>query len=138
MELPGALQGLQVLVVDDDADARELIGYVLETCGTEVRLAETAAAALKLLMTYTPDVVVSDIGMPDEDGYSLIRSIRTLPMADKKDVPAIALTAFARNEDRTRALVAGFNLHLAKPVEPGALVRAVLDLAGHARREPER
>jgi signal transduction histidine kinase/CheY-like chemotaxis protein len=136
MALPGTLQGLQVLVVDDDADARELIGYVLESCGTEVRLAETAATALELLMTYTPDVIVSDIGMPDEDGYSLIRSIRTLPMADKKDVPAIALTAFARNEDRTRALVAGFNLHMAKPVEPGALVQAVLELAGHARREP--
>jgi signal transduction histidine kinase/ActR/RegA family two-component response regulator len=136
MDLPGALQGLRVLVVDDDADARELIGYVLETCGTEVRLAGTAAAALEQLMTYTPDVIVSDIGMPDEDGYSLIRSIRTLPVAEKKDVPAIALTAFARNEDRTRALVAGFNLHMAKPVEPGALVRAVLELAGPARREP--
>jgi CheY-like chemotaxis protein len=136
MDLPGALQGLRVLVVDDDADARELIGYVLETCGTEVRLAGTAAAALEQLMTYTPDVIVSDIGMPDEDGYSLIRSIRTLPVEEKKDVPAIALTAFARNEDRTRALVAGFNLHMAKPVEPDALVRAVLELAGHARGEP--
>ena len=123
------LQGLRVLVVDDEPDARELIGYVLETCGTEVRLAGTAAMARNELVTYTPHVIISDIGMPDEDGYSLIRSIRTLATDDKKNIPAIALTAFARNEDRARALVAGFNLHLAKPVEPSTLVRAVLNLA---------
>jgi signal transduction histidine kinase/CheY-like chemotaxis protein len=135
-DFPGDLANVRVLVVEDDTDARELIGYVLETCGAEVRLAATAAAALKELTSYAPHVIISDIGMPDEDGYSLIRSIRTSPLLDKKDIPAIALTAFARNEDRTRALVAGFNLHMSKPVEPSALARAVAELAGSVRKEP--
>ncbi|MET0411125.1 MAG: response regulator, partial [Polyangiaceae bacterium] len=94
----------------------------------------SVAAALNELATYTPHVIISDIGMPDEDGYSLIRSIRTSPIAEHKDVPAIALTAFARNEDRTRALVAGFNVHMSKPVEPSVLVRTVVDLAGNVKR----
>lgn len=136
LPLAEGLRGLRALVVDDEPDARELIGYLLETCGTEVRLAESAAGALEVLGTYTPDVIISDIGMPEEDGYALIRSIRTLVHEDKRSVPAIALTAFARNEDRTRALVAGFNLHIAKPVEPSTLVRAILDLVGPVRREP--
>lgn len=135
-ELPAVSRGLRVLVVDDEPDARELIGYVLETCGMEVRLAGTAAAALAELDAYAPDVIISDIGMPEQDGYALIRNIRTLPSTEKKDIPAIALTAFTRNEDRTRALVAGFNLHLGKPVEPTALVHAVLELAGRANTEP--
>ncbi len=130
IDLPSARQEVRVLVVDDEPDARELIGYVLESCGMQVRLAATVQAALSELSTYTPDVIISDIGMPQEDGYALIRNIRTLGEPEKKDIPAIALTAFTRNEDRTRALVAGFNLHIAKPVEPAALVRAVLDLAG--------
>ncbi len=130
------LDRLRVLVVDDEPDARELIGYVLETYGTEVRLASTAAMARTELSTYTPHVIISDISMPDEDGYSLIRSIRTLPTDDKKNIPAIALTAFARNEDRMRTFVAGFNLHLAKPVEPATLVRAVRHLAGYPQPGP--
>jgi CheY-like chemotaxis protein len=135
-DFPHHLSGVRVLVVEDDPDARELIGYVLESCGIEVRLAGSAALALKELGGYTPHVIVSDIGMPDEDGYSLIRSIRTSPQAETKDIPAIALTAFARNEDRTRALVAGFNVHMSKPVEPTALVRAVAELAGCLPSEP--
>jgi signal transduction histidine kinase/CheY-like chemotaxis protein len=131
--LPTGQEGARVLVVDDEPDARDLVAYVLETCGMEVRVAASVAEALTILDSYTPHVIISDIGMPEEDGYSLIRSIRTLPAEDKKNIPAIALTAFARNEDRTRALVAGFNLHMAKPVEPGALVRAVVDLAGPVR-----
>jgi signal transduction histidine kinase/ActR/RegA family two-component response regulator len=134
LDLPTGLDGLRVLVVEDEPDARELIGYVLESCGIEVRLAGSVAAALTELAVFTPHVIISDIGMPDEDGYSLIRSIRTSPVADHKDIPAIALTAFARNEDRTRALVAGFNVHMSKPVEPSALVRAVVDLAGNVKR----
>ena len=98
------------------------------------RYLASVAEALKELQTYTPHVIVSDIGMPDEDGYFLIRRIRTLAAEDKKNIPAIALTAFARNEDRTRALVEGFNLHIAKPVEPRALLNAVVDLAGQTRR----
>jgi signal transduction histidine kinase len=130
---PG-LEGVRVLVVDDDPDARELVAYVLRASGVEVRLAGSAAEASAALASYTPDVIISDIGMPDEDGYALIRSIRTLPDAVKKNIPAIALTAFARNEDRTRALVEGFNQHLSKPVEASALISAVHDLAVHSRR----
>jgi CheY-like chemotaxis protein len=103
----------------------------METCGIEVRLAANVEDALSALQDYTPHVIISDIGMPDDDGYVLIRAVRTLASEEKKVIPAIALTAFARNEDRTRALVEGFNVHIAKPVEPTRLVRAVAELAGH-------
>ncbi len=122
--------GVKVLLVDDDPDALELVAYLLEGSGMEVRFARSAADALKELETYTPHVIVSDVGMPGEDGYSLIRRIRTLPTAEKKNIPAIALTAFARNEDRARALVEGFNMHMSKPVEPADLITAVASLAG--------
>jgi len=128
--LPPGLEGIRVLVVDDESDARELVGYVLESCGMEVRLAENVTDALSQLQSYTPQVIISDIGMPEDDGYVLIRAIRILDSEEKKAIPAIALTAFARNEDRTRALVEGFNLHIAKPVEPTRLVQAVAELAG--------
>jgi CheY-like chemotaxis protein len=117
------------LVVDDELDARELLAIVFSDVGMDVRLAGSAAEALKEIEGFAPDVVVSDIGMPLEDGYSLIRSIRTLPNDAQRTTPAIALTAFARNEDRTRALVEGFNAHMTKPVEPAALVQAVAELA---------
>jgi signal transduction histidine kinase/CheY-like chemotaxis protein len=134
LSLPTGLEGIRVLVVDDDPDARDLVAYVLERCGMELRVAGSAREALAELETYTPHVVISDIGMPGEDGYALVRSIRTHASEEKRNIPAIALTAFARNEDRTRALVEGFNLHMAKPVEPTALVGAVADLTGRARR----
>ncbi len=131
--LPTGLDGIRVLLVDDDDDARELVRFVLDGCGMDVTVAGTAEEALDQLAKATPHIVISDIGMPVEDGYSLIRSIRTLSDPEKASVPTIALTAFARSEDRTRALVEGFNLHIAKPVEPDALVRAVIDLAGHKK-----
>jgi signal transduction histidine kinase/ActR/RegA family two-component response regulator len=127
------VDGVRGLVVDDEPDARELVACVLEMSRIEVRAVASVADALKELEAYTPHVIVSDIGMPDEDGYVLIRRIRTLAAKDKRDIPVIALTAFARNEDRTRALVEGFNLHMTKPVEPAALVKAVADLAGQGR-----
>ena len=130
---PAGLEGIRVLVVDDEADARELVGYVLENCGMVVRLAGSVAEALAALADFTPEVVISDIGMPEQDGYFLIRAIRALPSHEHSMVPAIALTAFARNEDRTRALVEGFNRHIAKPVEPAELVQAVAELAGRLR-----
>ncbi len=130
--LPSGAVGLRVLAVDDEPDARELVTYLLESSGMEVRTAESVAAAMAILADYTPHVIISDVGMPDDDGYSLIRQVRTALPDPKKGIPAIALTAFASNDDRARALVAGFNVHLAKPVEPSALVRAVLELAGHA------
>jgi signal transduction histidine kinase/CheY-like chemotaxis protein len=132
--LRGGLEGVRVLVVDDEPDARELITFVLENAGAAVRVAESARDALQAVSTFAPQVIVSDIGMPLEDGYSLVRSIRTLPAEELRNVPAIALTAFARNEDRTRALTAGFNLHMTKPVEPSALVSAVAELAGRTLR----
>jgi signal transduction histidine kinase/CheY-like chemotaxis protein len=128
--LPVSLEGVRVLLVDDEADARELVAYVLESCGGEVRTAASVAEALVELDAFAPDVVISDIGMPQEDGYALVRRMRTWPAEDRRSIPAIALTAFARSSDRTRALVEGFNLHLAKPVEPMALVRAVEELLG--------
>jgi signal transduction histidine kinase/ActR/RegA family two-component response regulator len=131
---PVGYEGIRVLVVDDEPDARELVAYVLEASGMDVHVAGSAVEALKDLESFTPHVILSDVGMPDEDGYAFIRRVRTLDAEDKKSIPAIALTAFARNEDRTRALVAGFNVHMAKPVEPTALLSAVVALAGQARR----
>lgn len=125
-----ALQGVRVLLVDDEPDARDLVSYVLEKSGAEVHVASSAAEAMTMLERISPSLIVCDVGMPGEDGYSFIRRIRTLSSGEKRNIPAIALTAFARNEDRTRALVEGFNLHMAKPADPGALVAAVLELAG--------
>jgi signal transduction histidine kinase/CheY-like chemotaxis protein len=133
--LPDDLGGIVVLVVDDDADARELLEFMLERSGMEVRVAASSAEALDALRgDFNPSVIVSDIGMPDGDGYSLIRDVRTHPQEEKRGIPAIALTAFARTEDRTRALVEGFNVHMAKPVEPLELIAAVARLAGGRRR----
>ncbi len=128
--LPSGHTDIRVLVVEDEADARELLAYMLQSCGMEVRLAASAAEGIDALEHFTPHVLLSDIGMAREDGYAFIRQVRTLASEEKRAIPAIALTAFARNEDRTRALTAGFNLHMAKPVEPSALVNAVLELAG--------
>jgi CheY-like chemotaxis protein len=119
------LEGLRILVVDDEADARELLACFLESAGATVLLAEAAAAALAVLADHTPDVMVSDIGMPGEDGYSLMRSVRSLPHAEKRALPAIALTAFTRDVDRECALSAGFDVHLPKPLHPTALMQAL-------------
>ncbi len=132
--MPVGLEGIRVLVVDDEPDAREMVQYVLQTCGIEVRVAGSAAEALIELERFKPHVMVSDVGMPKEDGYSLIRSVRSAASLELRGIPAIALTAFARNQDRARALVEGFNVHMEKPVEPAELVKAVLGLAGDVRR----
>ena len=124
------LAGVKVLVVDDQPDARELIRRVLEDCSAEVLLAGTTAEALRLVETERPDVLVSDIGMPDVDGFELLRRIRALGSDRGGRVPAIALTAFARSEDRTRALRGGFLVHVSKPVDPSELVATVASVAG--------
>jgi CheY-like chemotaxis protein len=126
---------VRALLVDDEADARDLVTYLFEQAGIEVRAAASAAEALRELPSFDPHVLVSDIGLPNEDGYSLIRSVRTLS-TEHKSVPAIALTAFASNEDRKRALVEGFNVHMAKPVEPAALLNAIAQLVGQASARP--
>jgi PAS domain S-box-containing protein len=120
------LAGIRVLVVDDEPDARQLVRRVLGDCGAEVALAESAAEALRLVEAFRPDILVSDVGMPDQDGYDLIRQVRSRLTA--KTLPAVALTAFARSEDRRRALLAGFQTHVAKPVEPEELVAVVASL----------
>jgi signal transduction histidine kinase/ActR/RegA family two-component response regulator len=124
------LAGLKVLVVDDDPDARELLGIVLGAALVEVVSAGSAAQGLALLRTSRPDVIVSDIGMPDCDGYQFMRSVRALTLSEGGKTPAIALTAFARSEDRTRALLAGYQAHVAKPIEPQELIVTIGSLTG--------
>ena len=124
------LSGIVALVIDDEPDARGLIEWVLETCQAEVITAASADEGLHLLRTRRPDIVISDIGMPEKDGYELIREVRNMPAANGGRTPAIALTAFARSEDRTRALLAGYQIHLSKPIEPPELLATVASLVG--------
>jgi signal transduction histidine kinase len=126
----GPLAGVTVLVVDDDPDARALVERLLRRGGAEVTAAGSAEEAMALIDRRPPDVLVSDIGMPGEDGVALIRRVRSLDPERGGRIPAAALTAFAREEERNRALAAGFQRHLAKPVEPGELTAAVAALAG--------
>ncbi|MDB5296625.1 MAG: hypothetical protein JWO31_2608, partial [Phycisphaerales bacterium] len=119
-----------VLVVDDEPDARAVVARLLEGWDAAVTTAGSAADALAAVRRDKPDVLVSDIGMPGEDGYSLIRAVRALGPSGGGDVPAVALTAYARAEDRARALRAGYQGHLSKPVEPGELLTALAALAG--------
>jgi PAS domain S-box-containing protein len=128
------LTGVRVLVVDDEPDARTLLRRLLEDCHAEVALAHSAKDALDQFVADPPDVLVSDIGMPGEDGYSLIRSVRALPSVKGGNVPALALTAYARSEDRTRSVLAGFQMHMSKPVEPAELIAMVASLAGRTGR----
>ena len=130
IECPPELAGLTVLIVDDEDDAREWIASLLEHCKARVLGASSAAQALELLRTHRPDIMVSDIGMPGEDGYTLIKKLRALAPADGGRTPAVALTAYARLEDRTRAMVAGFNMHIAKPIEPAELLITIANLTG--------
>ncbi|HEU5323713.1 MAG TPA: response regulator, partial [Methylomirabilota bacterium] len=127
-----SLEGLHVLVVDDEADARELIRLILEGRGALVTAVASTQAALAALARARADVLVSDIGLPGDDGYALIRQVRALPPDAGGATPAVALTAYARTEDRTRALLAGFETHVAKPVEPAELVMVVARLAPRA------
>ena len=119
------LKKLRVLVVDDDDDARELVARILQECGAEVIGVASATAALQKLATQRIDILVCDIGMPGMDGYSLIQLIRQLSDPRVSRLPAIALTAFARPEDRAHALRSGYQAHLVKPVEPAELLATV-------------
>ena len=126
------LAGLKVLAVDDERDARELLRRMLENCEAKVVLAASAAEALALVDEHSPDVLISDIGMAEVDGYEFLRKLRRHESAKGRKTPAIALTAFARSEDRTRALLAGFSAHVSKPVEPAELVATIVSLVGRA------
>jgi CheY-like chemotaxis protein len=116
------LDGLRILVVDDEADTRELLKQGLEYCGANVKCVGTANEALELLPGNTPDILISDIGMPGIDGYDLIKRVRGLPPDRGGKVPAIALTAYTRTEDRLQSLRAGYDMHVPKPVELAELV----------------
>jgi CheY-like chemotaxis protein len=124
------LNNLHVLVVDDEPDTRELLAAVLTNCGAQVSQASSAAEGLDLLGRGRFDVLVSDIGMPEEDGYSFIRKVRALSPEGGGRTPAAALTAYAREEDRIRALRAGYQIHVPKPVSPAELATVVANLAG--------
>jgi PAS domain S-box-containing protein len=123
-----ALQGSRVLIVDDDHDCCELLAMVLRQAGAQVRPTFSAKEALEVLQTWRPDVLLADIGMPEEDGYTLIRKVRSLTPQQGGNIPAAALTAYAGNQDRAQSLAAGFRLHLCKPIEPTELVAALLSL----------
>lgn len=134
MDHPAALRGVRVLVVDDEADARDLVTALLQQYGAVVTAVDSARAAMSVLHAGEPgdqpDVLISDISMPDEDGYQLIRKVRMLPEDRGGRIIAIALTAYGRSVDRIRALSSGFQMHLPKPVEPAELVTVVASLVG--------
>ncbi|HEY0791956.1 MAG TPA: ATP-binding protein [Chthoniobacterales bacterium] len=127
--LGSSLHGLRVLAVEDQADARAAYIRILGRAGAEVRTADSVAGALAILAGWKPEVIVSDIGMPGEDGYSFVKTLRSRPPDQGGLIPALALTAFAKQEDKRRALAAGFNGHMAKPVDMHELTRRVAELA---------
>ncbi|PLZ16317.1 response regulator, partial [Fischerella thermalis] len=123
-----SLSGLQVLVVDGDTDTREYVTTVLQESGAEVTAIDSVQSALLIIAKSLPDVLISDISMPEEDGYTLIRKIRNLQPEQGRDLPAIALTAYARPQDCQQALDAGFQMYVSKPVEPNQLIHSVAKL----------
>jgi len=124
-----SLEGLRVLIVDDEADARDLVCVMLQRCGAQMRSAGSSKEALEILTIWKPDVLIADIGMPVEDGYGLIKRLRALPKDRGGNTPALALTAYARTEDRVRALSSGYQVHLSKPVDRAELAAVVARLA---------
>lgn len=127
-----ALLGVHVVVVDDDDDARQLLCTILQYCGALVTIAASARQALTVLARVTPDALVSDIAMPEQDGYWLIRELRALPSGQGGAIPAIALTAPGAAHGPDRTLAAGFQAHLRKPIDPWELCRAVAGLVRRA------
>ncbi|MBD2460905.1 response regulator [Oscillatoria sp. FACHB-1407] len=120
------LSGIRILLVDDDADTRELITFVLEQCQAEVMAVMSAQAGFAAIAQNSPDLLISDISMPDEDGYSLMRRIRAYEVEQgRQQIPAIALTAFARDEDQRAAFAVGFQQYFAKPINPFDLVTMI-------------
>jgi CheY-like chemotaxis protein len=128
------LTGVKVLVVDDEHDARGLIKEVLTQCEAIVVTAASAEEALEILLRHKPDVIISDIGMPEKDGLQLIREVRRFPATQGGKTPAVALTAFAHSEDRTKAMLAGYQMHLSKPVQSHELIAAIANLTGWKRQ----
>ena len=127
--LPANLTGTQILLVDDEDDSREMVRFLLEKAGAIVTTASSVREALAAMLEHKPDVLVSDIGMPGEDGYKLIREIRSRPASEGGLVPAIAVTAFARDEERRQVLLAGYHRHLAKPIDSARLLAMISELS---------
>jgi signal transduction histidine kinase/ActR/RegA family two-component response regulator len=132
-----SLVGMRALFVDDEADAREIITMLLAGCGAEVRTASSAPEALAACDEWRPEILIADIGMPGEDGYTLMKKLRALEKLRGGHIPAIALTAYARQEDRLRALSAGYERHVPKPIEPDELLAAVASLANRTVKDEE-
>ena len=130
------LEGVKIMVVDDEADTRNLLTRLLSECKGEVRAVASAADAIAEVKRHKPDLIISDIGMPGMDGYQFIHEVRELDASQGGAIPAIALTAFARSEDRTRAMMAGYNMHVAKPIEAQELLATVANLAGRRNKRP--
>lgn len=124
------LEGVRVLLVDDETDTLDLLTYYLQNCGAHVMACTSSGEALKIFKQWRPDVLVSDIGMPGEDGYSFVRKVRSLSPEEGGRVPALALTAYAKAEDRVGILSAGFQLHISKPVDPAQLATIIAGLIG--------
>jgi signal transduction histidine kinase/CheY-like chemotaxis protein len=133
LECPPELEGVHVLVVDDEDDARDILSALLARCRVTVSLAASAAEAIRRVREDRPDVVISDIGMPGEDGYAFIKRLRAVEPAQGGRTPAVALTACARVEERTKALVSGFNTHVPKPVDPAELMAVLVSLTSTLR-----
>ncbi len=133
---PPELIGLRILVVEDQADARDMLVELLRECQAVVHAADSAAEGMRLLEEHRPDILLSDVGLPKEDGFSFIRRVRALGAERGGALPAIALTAYARSQDRARALGAGFTTHVAKPIEPPALLLVIRDVMAAARLLP--
>jgi CheY-like chemotaxis protein len=129
-DFASVLDGLRILFVDDEVDSRDLVTAIVTKCGGEVACCESAEEALKQFRIWKPDILVSDIGMPGQDGYSLIKKLRKLKLKLARQVPAIALTAYATDEDRARSYAAGFQTHVSKPIEPQALIKIIAGAAG--------
>ncbi|HET8646718.1 MAG TPA: response regulator, partial [Vicinamibacteria bacterium] len=127
------LRGVRVLVVEDDRDSRDLVETILIGFGAEVQAVDAADTGLELVRSWRPEVVVSDVEMPEQSGYDFIRRVRALPPREGGLTPAVALTAYARTEDRVKTLSAGFQVHLAKPVHPEELGVAVAALTARTR-----
>jgi hypothetical protein len=127
------VDGLRILIVDDSEDGRALTSLVLTQAGASVKAVASAKEALQLIETERPDALVSDIGLPDENGYTLIRRIRQHELKYGGFLPAIALTGYARAEDRARILGAGFQAHVPKPAEPAELTAVIATVTGHPR-----
>lgn len=130
---PAELIGLNVLLVDDEEDTRELVRFILESCRAKVKSVKNVDAALDVFGAEKFDIIISDIGMPERDGYDLIRAVRSLTAEEGGDVPAIALTAYASIEDRLKVLSAGFQMHVPKPIEPAELLAVVTSLVSWKR-----